>query len=401
MKRWFLLFTTLVSAAACGDDSRPGNPPKGPGGGSGEEEGEKVLITTYDNTPLFMAYRDEGGEWLDPTEVSTGNFEIRVNGPYEVVTVCGAADRPRTSLRRFVLEDGAEQKVSCINYGPEPTMTKVSGQMVQPGSVFMYNLASSTAANWSFNLDVATGAHELIAYDSGNIVIERDLDIQANTTVNTVDLASGAALLPKTFTFTGTRGDDTVSTETDLITPNELVYLAGSDSTVKVVPDDALGADDLQVVMASASNGTARRTIELTPGDSAPRELNFMPRLSGVRLEPEQAVWASIPQGATGISQYTPGDAPGGERRLSLVVSKGWMASHADQLVATGELKIDLAIPNYDDAWRIDPTNHFATLMVTDDVDSIQYSSSVSDRVGGARAPDRSRDEDRERLVRP
>lgn len=397
MKRWFLLVTFL--AAACGDDSRPGNPPKGPGNGP-DEEGNKVLITTSGNPPMFMAYRDDGGEWTDVEEIAVGMYEITVEGQYEVVTVCGSASRPRTTLARFVLEDGAEQRVSCILYNDAP-LTKISGQMQQPGSVFIQNLASSTTAPWSFNIDAGTGAHDLVAWDSQKILFQRDLDIQADTTVTTVDLASATAFVPKAFTFEGTRADDTVAVETDLVTPNEVVYIAGSGATAKTVPADALVDGDIQMILASASNGTARRTIEVSADGLVPSTLTFAPRLAGVTLEPHGAKWASIPTGSVGYSQYTPDDAPGGERRFALVVSKGWRSANLASLVVTGELQVDLDIPGYEEGWKIDPANHYATLSVIESADGATYTSAVNKRVGGGRAPGRSREEDRERLVRP
>jgi hypothetical protein len=397
MKRWFLLFTFLT--AACGDDTRLGNPPKGPGGPP-DEEGSKVTITTSGNPPMFMAYRDDGGDWADVVEVDVGVYEIAVEGQYEVVTVCGSGSRPRTTLARFTLEEGSEQRVSCILYTDDP-LYNVTGQMLQPGSVFMGSLASSTTASWTFDLDVTAGAHDLVAYDGQKILFQRDLDIQADTATDPVDLAAGAAFVSKAFTFEGTRSDDTVALETDLVTANEVVYLPGSATTAKVVPDELLADNDIQMVLATASNGTARRTIEVSAAGAVPSTLTFAPRLAGVTLEPRGAKWASMPTGGVGYSQYTPAEAAGGERRLSLVVSKGWRDANLASLVVTGELEIDLAIPGYDDAWKIDDTNHYATLSVVDAVDGVTYTSAVNKRVGGARAPGRSREEDRERLVRP
>ena len=185
------------------------------------------------------------------------------------------------------------------------------------------------------------------------------------------------------------------------MTANEVVYLPGSATTAKVVPDELLVDDDIQMVLATASNGTARRTIEVSAAGLVPSTLTFAPRLAGVTLEPHTAKWASIPTGGVGYSQYTPAEAPGGERRLQLVVSEGWRDANLASLVITGELQIDLDIPGYDDAWKIDETNHYATLSVVDEDAGVSYTSAVNKRVGGARAPGRSREEDRERLVRP
>ncbi|MEJ7602363.1 MAG: hypothetical protein WKG01_30990 [Kofleriaceae bacterium] len=395
MKRLALLVTILGSA--CGDDSRPGNPPKPPGGGS-NEEGEQVLITTAGNAPMFIAYRDGAGEWLDPTEVSTGNYEVTVTGPYEVVAVCGGSDNAQTSIRRFSLEDGAEQKVPCVGNTGSLSTVKVSGEMLQAGSVFMGDQASSPTAPWTFELDVTSGSHDLIAFNSQKILFDRNLDIEAGTTITTVDLTAGAAFETKAFTFEGKRADDTLVLATDLLTANEVLTIPASGSTAKIIPADALATDDHQVVLASVSNGTAHRSVSLTPAADSPSTLAFPPRLSGVRMATDGATWASVPAGKINLVQVTADDA--GSRQVSIELSNGWLAAIEAGLVATGELKFDLDIPGYDATWNIDPAKFHATLSVIDDQGAISYRSAVSQSINGGLAPATTRDDVRARFTK-
>ena len=278
MKRLALLVTIL--GAAGGDDSRLGNPPKRPGGGS-NEEGEKVLVTTGGKAPMFIAYRDGAGEWLEPTEVSTGNYELAVTGPYEVVAVCGTSDHARTSIRRFALEDGAEQQVPCVGATGGLATVKVTGEMLQAGTVCMGDHASSTTAPWTFELDVESGSHDLIAFNSQQILFDRNLDIQAGTAITTIDLAAGAAFETRAFTFEGKRADDTLALATDLLTANEVVTIPASASIAKIIPAAVLAADDHHVV--SRRLECLRHRSSRCSGRDSPTTLSFPPRLSGVR----------------------------------------------------------------------------------------------------------------------
>ena len=77
-----------------------------------------------------------------------------------------------------------------------------------------------------------------------------------------------------------------------------------------------------------------------------------------------------------------------------------WLARRGEAgLVATGELAIDLDIPGYDAAWRIDHAKFHATLSVIDDQGALSYTSSVSQSIGGGLAPAPTRDDARARVT--
>lgn len=303
-----------------------------------------LIQTDLDAPPLFTAFRVEGDEWLQVPFDGTGRFEIEVGGAYELLYVCEDSGRTWTQIIFSMTADAFSRTIGCVPIqGPSATVT-VSGTMQQAGRVQIGDVRSSTTSPWTYSIDVPRGTYDLVAHDGDRVVLRRDLEIDAPVAMDPIDLAGGVALEQTRLRFTGVLGDEAVSTETWLITPNGFSSLAFAGDTVRLLPESLVTANDFTLSIASADSMYTHREVLLREDVlmSLP-DVFFPQRLEGVELTDARASWDALP-GADASFTITQRDVA----VYTLATARWLIGRHA--------LRTDVTVEGYRDEWRIDPT---------------------------------------------
>jgi len=367
----------IISAALAACDQSPG-PPK------------TVTVRIPDgNVPLAMFRNESDAAWTPATRVSAADFTIVVNGPYWVSLVClqgaGTDSDPVSSfisIRQIgrTLDDPTELDVpacspaSSQSTPPLPSTVSVTGQLAQGGRVMLADAASGADAGQPFTLRVAPGTYALYAVSSDHALIQRDLEITANTTLPPIDIdASGTALTDARFTIANPNqiaaaAIEVSTTEVSLwsaqLPPTEyfrnLNVYYGDASTTKLVPPEILTADDVQTLAFQERTVLGEHVMYRAirkpyhAGDSTavtlPEAINDLQWSTDRQFSPR---WRSLPDLAFHFEVIAWSGDLGG-RHQTLDVSRSFLTA-----TAATELTIETDLPGMDPSWLLDRTYGF------------------------------------------
>lgn len=330
---------------------------------SSVEEGQTQSSRTAEVTPIWI-HTDEGaglvlyreganGPWQTPTLLKAGTYEGHVSGPYTVMVVCPFEGTASTGLSSQTLDDNHMTWIGCLFQQPPNFL---SGSMVQPGRVTAGDSGqSSTQANWSFDLEVYPGTHDVVANSAERIAVQRSVVVTGDRTVPTIDLVSqGFAFLPAQVTVTNPLPGDTMRAQTYLQTLRTFAILGSRPLPALIVPPQAMLPGDQQSTSYRASNvdGNANITRFLrrapSPGAQQP-PVTFGSHFTGLSVGPDgngdlRASWTAL---HSDVTYFTASDFLG--NFFDHAVSKSY-------LDATGGHGITLGTqaPGFLPEWRLD-----------------------------------------------
>ena len=277
-----------------------------------------VSVETFGELPLFIKYRTGDGPWQEPVDTGGAHrgerFELHVQDKYELIAVCGSQDTGydvgiEASTYR---ETGGRTFLPCSGTSGPTGPVVASGTMAQPGTVTLaFASATSTAADWPFQLDVRAGLSDLIAVGDGHLLIRRDLNLAAPTiSVPRIDvITDGLALLPVALQLRGVLPDDNVSTFYLLATENSFVQFEPEPgSTALVAPAQLLHRSDRQFVAVNSDSGRSKRLALTAYSGAVTPTLTLPPRLADIQFGPNRVSWSTLPPGdleLTIISAHT------------------------------------------------------------------------------------------------
>jgi len=336
----------------------------------------KITIRAFGTPPALIAYRDGlDGEWQTPAATSTG-YEMIVHGPYIVSYTCDdGQDHIATSQIGRTPDDDRDPFVQCGLI--VRTLVHVTGQMVQPGTVTVgHTSASSRTPNWSFDVSVEPGTHDVFAVTADRVAIRRDVVITAATALTpALDVvADGTDLVATPFSVSGaTAGEDT-SLLTSVQTAHAFVLLLdpslGDPAMQKVVPRSLLAPSEFHKVSIStaalAPSGPPRTTRRVLRRWSDGQSTSFTLPLklgpiayttaSGALV----ATWSTAPDFSL-VEGVVSSRVPSTGKRRSIFVqaSKHFIDASAPSL------RFDVDMPGFQPGWRVDYAKEYVRELTT------------------------------------
>ncbi len=309
-----------------------------------------VRVFTAGDVPL-IAFRDGSGPWQALPSDGSEQYAIDVSGPYTFVIVCKHDTTTRTAILMAAPQD-VEPYAFCFA-GSEvdlPTV-QVTGRMMQPGNLSLYDDDASDTAPWNFALEVPLGKHDLFAWDADRMLLQRDLVIMAAGPLPDVTLAGADPFTLVPVILANVAADETVGSSASLYTESGGFYATfGGPARLHRVPASVLAIGDYEYQSIYASSPSSSRGIDYEDADipSDPVTVSLMPRIDTlVTWDPEGPSWTSLPEFST--MQYSRSAFGATRKSVEVTASKNYIGS-------ARELEIDLAIPGYDDAWKLPPS---------------------------------------------
>lgn len=388
------MFVALASLGACGDDSGGGDDGSPDAEVDAWPEGPNVAVA-FAPGATYLRYRDGGGPWREPTPLGDDEYELRVTTYYQLVVACEESFGFEVALTATTFAEDDALWASCgRGASPTPSTVEVTGEMIQPGTIWMGGLALSTTGPWDFTIDVEPGVYDLIAATDDGILIRRAQAITTATAVETVDVdADGAALVGVPLTVIGATASETITSEAVLFTGGGLMFLDGNGATARVPPPSALRRSDAVFLFVTAETATTARSA-VTSYTGTETSFTLMPALTGVTFGANRgalaASWDTLP--AHTRLEYSASSAAGLEW---VDASRGWLS-------ATGAttLGIPTALPGYPAAWRVAPAGpHRRRFVAYDVAGGVSYASEVREDVGASAVRDPDEPGERRRRV--
>jgi len=300
-----------------------------------------VFVELFGSSPTFVRFRTDGGEWQEPIDTGDG-YELTVGDDYELVAACASEVGSDVGFIASTYAEGSSTYIPCYAPSTGSAPVQVTGTMTTPGSVFINGGDTGDTPNWSFQLDVAIGTHDLIALDADRAIVQRDLEVLGDTKLPAIDTADGAALVERAFT-TDALADEEVTTSLLWFTTNSVAYLPLGATTVKAPPTSLVGQFDTRYFSIDAASSTGYRSVYLTDAaaDAPVTDVEFLPRLDGVTFNADGVTWSgTLPGEDADLYIYE------GINSISVNASAGWLAGR-------NKLAIDTDIPGFDPAWRL------------------------------------------------
>jgi hypothetical protein len=308
-----------------------------------------------------IAYRAEySATWIVPTQQRPGHYQLAVTGPYRLTVICEDADTGSVVIRQLARtpEDDRRIDVTCNTL---PGAHLVSGTMVQPGGVWLGQLAAfGSAANWMFDLAADRGKHAIVATTDTRIAVRRHVTVKHDTTIAPIDIdAEGHALVPTTFTAGNLHGDETESTAViwEEIDGTFAFLYAGDPAAAVVAPNAVLRPRDDQFVTLAVHDPNVGRTVtrRYRVGDSTTFPLPSG-TLGPVTFDDFAATWTTLPAYENlELSFFAFSFETFTDLQHTLDATRRWV----DATGATGAaLDLD-GVPGMRAAWEIDPTQEY------------------------------------------
>ena len=381
--RWFV----VAALAACGSssskppikiiDAPPADaaPPMGP---------NLVQVEVFGGIPSLVSYRDGGGPWQVPTLDGMGFYDLYVTNDFEVVLVCADQTGFESSVFRMTATEVGRFFAPCLKNDPLPATVAVTGQMTQPGTIFMYDTASSTTGPWNFSLKAPVGTHDVVAFDTTNILIRRNVSITGAMSIATVDLSAGSPLATRQFTVNGRVSGDTLASEVDLFLTNDFAFLTGTSTAVQVPPSSLLQTNDFEFIHFDVSTSTTRRYVDTELTTTTPATFDLMPVLSGITYAQPSGVlaasWGTLPSNVAITMDLTATPSTTVANFQQVYATAGWIAA-----TSTTQLAFDVMPPGYDPSWTIDLAGPYVrTFNAFAGTNGVSYGTSLSEGVNGA-----------------
>jgi len=301
MKKCYLPVVMIVTACSSDHHVQPVDASVDTPPIDADETGPNIVTVTNDSDmpPLFLAYRDGARPWqsLDPNATT-----LHVHDDYELLAVCGdTLDGFETGIQASTFSvDGPSVAMPCFQFVPDDiTTVTATGTMVQPGSVSIDLTKTSKTANWPFSITVAKGMHTLLAMGGGKAIVQRALDLEADTTLPTVDTSAGNALVSLAFTLTNAASGATTETRLTEFIGGDFMFLPiAQGSAAGVVPPSLLDANDSQGVGVFALTGTSFQSANESVDANTVTAIDFIPPLTGVTFVAGKVDWSStLPDG--------------------------------------------------------------------------------------------------------
>ncbi|MEO8704568.1 MAG: hypothetical protein ABI867_31225 [Kofleriaceae bacterium] len=267
---------------------------------------------------------------------------------------------------------------ACADNSPTRPLFEVTGQMLQPGDVYLGGGGDSGSTSpWQFSLAAFADTYDLVATDGAlrsdaRISIRRGLAIETDTVLPALDLAQGSPLETATFSVDGLDGDRMSSIVT-LVTSGGWPATVSVSNTkqVQIAPRDVLVASDLQTLEVSARRddlgSMTLRTTRATVGGTTPA-ISLLPPLSADVFEEEGK---AVDPGAVTFSDYgvvasaiLGKSANGRLVDLRVSASREWITLNATQLV-----RFDDSAPSIDPMWIIVDVAGYAAEVVLEEAE--------------------------------
>jgi hypothetical protein len=322
-----------------------------------------VGINTFGGTPpLLLAFRDGEGLWaaLDPAAQT-----FLVTQPtYELLAVCAQGAAFVTGIAAQAVSDG-DVFMPCFSQssGTAPPTVAITGQMAQPGTVWMYESSAGTTSPWTYALDVTPGTHDFIAADAAKIAIIRNTSISIAGAGPNVDVdATGTAFDSQTFTLTNL-GNGTVTNDVELGTAHEFITIPGTSATVPTLPMAVLDpATDFVLVDLTATDGLKTQSAQEFYQGSFEPTVQLLPELTGVTFTNASATWTTLPSTFDSASLQVTGTTGNIEE---ITATPAW-------LTGATALAIELTnVPGYMAAWRVRMTGAVHEFSIQESVSQI------------------------------
>jgi hypothetical protein len=339
-----MFVVAVTTVAGCHDDP----PPPGT---------TAVTLATSDVPYLFLAVRDGNGPW---TSLSPTATTIDVHDDYQLIAACGDATNGfETVIQGATVDDGDHLEFPCFGFGTTPTVVAVTGTMVQAGTVAIGIAQSSTTASWPFEFDVEAAPHALLAIgDNNKAIVQRDLQITADTTLPTVDTSSGTATTPIAYTLTSAAAGANLTSRLLASIGPEFMFMDESPSTsVQTVPASLLEAGDFQHVELDAETATSIQFATVDPANSSATSIDLMPALTGVTFTDGQAAWTTtLPDGDVELDAFDFADVPS---FTHIQATAAWLGAQTQLALDTSD------VPGFQAEWRADTKVENLSLAVT------------------------------------
>jgi len=339
----------VLLVAACGDDSSV-SPDAETGPPDAEPPGPN-LVTLSASGAEYVRYRNGAGAWQTPTQDPAGDYLLYVHDDYQVVVACADSTGADSTLIAATFAESDSQSAFCFRgTAAAGGVVQVSGQMTQPGEIFMSDYASSATGPWDFVLDVPLGPNDLIAIGEGQIAIRRGLSFTVDTTIPTVDVAQeGASLAGIPFILGGLDASEAVASEFTWFTGDGLALIPGTATEVLTPPTSMLEADDLRILDIDTTTATTERSVfYLLSGNPTSFSFTLMPFLTGISYSDDGNIlrvsWGTLP-----TYRYAELWVISGSSFQRVEATRGWV----DTTGATS-LAFDPVPPDYDPDWRVD-----------------------------------------------
>jgi hypothetical protein len=346
--------------------------------------GPNAVTVTVVGEPTVIAYRNFDGPWLQPDAgEQPGDFVLHVTDAYTLVLTCSDATGFDTVVRSRTFDDGDTDFIYCDGHATAlPDSTTVTGQMMQAGTVSMYDIQQSITAPWNFQLAVPAGTRDLAAYSNGKVMLRRDLAIGDGAQLAPVDVdRDGLAVVPVPLVLDNIAPGDFVTSEMDLYGANNLAWGPNVEGTIaQAIPPALLRDSDQQdlVVTATSIDGQYARTVDTWfTGQS---RFQLMPMLTGVTLADATARWGALPQHtAVSLDLIVQTDTTYSAERIS--ATQAWLDETGASELAEPELP-----PKLPRELTIDPASpHATSFTARDDSTAIAYETTINDAAAAAR----------------
>ena len=382
----FALFSIAVLSACGGDDHQQhhsvlvdGSTPPDASHDAAAQTGPHQIKLDFFGTPDLIVYRDGTGPWLVPTAV-TGGYELHVTEDYQVVAACSVpsiAGNEDSEQLNATAEDGAAQFMFCGGGSSSaPTTFAVTGQMLQPGSVQMSDTATGTTSPWSFSLDVSAGTHDLFAIGATNMLIRRDLALNAATAIADVDVATdGTPYANVAATVVGAGQTESVEIQSELFSANGYATLSDTaDRTIKYAPAALLVASDEAQVNVRVLDTAMTVERQVYAFNASPTTFTLMPVLTGVTFgtaAPVAATWGTLPA-YTMLEMFTLGGIEASFYEQNVIATQQWIAK-----TGATSLAFENGATGYNPAWNVPTAGAFAQFTVTSQALNMSSTTSV------------------------
>jgi hypothetical protein len=372
----------LCAVAACG------------GGNSGASF--SITVQT-DTPPALLALRDgPDADWQAVT-IAGGTYTLEAHGPYTVALVCEFPDG-LMDIEQWQRTADDERTIasSCASSAVDGSIT---GHMVQAGQIALgFGGSRSDTPDWDFDVAVANGPQQLVAFTSDRIV-RRDVMVNGATPTDALDVTTnGMALVPTALRAPNARPDETLSSSVALLTPgNTFARIYSGDPTgATLIPDGALTTGDHQRVRVSAFDAaSASRAVfrgAYHQGDAT--DFTLPDPLGPVEFTVADntltTTWSTLPAHDELTADLDAFSADGATFWFYFVNTT---ASYIDATGATS-VTFDRDIPGYQPRWEVDlAQEHTRDVFAVTRTDTDSLSSSVGETVNSPPA--------RRRGVRP
>jgi hypothetical protein len=332
--------------------------------------GPLITIRALGTPPALIAYRDGlTAAWQTPATTSTG-YEMMVHGPYIASSTC---DDRRDNITTFQIartpDDDRTLSIQCgLAIGP---LVHVTGQMVQPGEVTVGHTASSSSTpNWSFDIPVEPGTHDVFAMTADRVEIRRDVAIAGSialTPAFDVD-AAGADRVATAFSISGAAPGELTTVLPAVQTAHGFalldVPLTGDPAKQKLVPPSLLRPSEFHKlsiaagVLAPSGPPSATRRVLRRWSDGQSTSFALPPTLGAIAYEAANgtlvASWSAAPEFylVQGVARSL---LSSGRRLRSIAVDASKQFIEASQ----PSLPFDVDIPGFKSDWRVDYSKEY------------------------------------------